>query len=640
MLSAVNSQPPTVTHYNSQNFEGTDLRGKSFPGSWHHANFRHIFTGPSPVIKRCHQACSLLLVFLTGFITAYAGATFGEFFQAPDPGSWILGLTVGILLILFLLITLRNGLTAALGSLSLVTVFLIVITVALASQEIAGLTALSSLVIGGFVAGSVGLAAAITLMSSKLFPIAIAVLGLVAGSGVGITNTSTASNIICLLVVSISVLSLGSYLGHQALRHNPRYTLLQNLAIRLSTWGSTSFKGSDLTAANFSNATLRHTDFANATLTRTRWHNATFHHNNLAGTYLANPRIRRLVTELDGEGQNFDRLDLRGINLDGAKLAGASFVGADLSSATLKGADLTNAKLAQAQLYDADLTGAVLTGAYIENWGISPETNLETIHCDYIHLRLPTDDNPDPYRKPDKRDEVFQKNDFTNFIAPILNTLKAYRQQSLPRPSEVTLTKTLDLYHREGIDPTAAAIALQELINQNPQAQIQVLSIGGVDQNIRIEASITPQTEPSDLNARYFHRYNQLSTQSSASLQALFETLAVQYLQLRSLESRLAAATGSATTYMAISLNEITPPQRSALQRKRDRLLNAIQQQHRHLDDGEIELQSANDQWAATIEESQRNRLQRQITQLEKKLADGEERLTELERQIREMPPE
>ncbi|MEN8446050.1 MAG: pentapeptide repeat-containing protein, partial [Cyanobacteria bacterium J06555_13] len=490
----------------------------------------------------------------------------------------MLGLAVGILLVLFLFITLRNGLTAALGSLSLVTVFLIVITVALASKEIAGLTALSTLVIGGFVAGSVGLAAAITLMRAKTFPIIAAVFGLVVGSVFGLTYDSTVSDVTCLSVMSISGLSLGCYLGHQATHHNPLYALLQNLAINLSTRSSTSFKASDLTAANFSNATLRHTDFENATLTRTRWHNATFHQNNLTGTYLDDPNIRRLVTELDGESQSFDRFDLRGINLDGARLAGASFVGADLSNATLKGADLTNAKLAQAQLYGADLTGAVLTGAYIENWGISPETNLEAIHCDYIHLRLPTDKNPDPYRKPDKRDEVFQKDDFTNFIAPILNTLKAYRQQSLPRPSEVTLTKTLDLYHREGIDPTAAAIALQELINQNPQAQIQVLSIGGVNQNIRIEASITPQTEPSDLNARYFHRYNQLSTQSSASLQALFETLAVQHLQLRSLESRLAAATGSSTSYVTIAPNEIASLQRSGLRRKRDRLLNAIDQ--------------------------------------------------------------
>ncbi|MEO1447002.1 MAG: hypothetical protein AAFV46_12365 [Cyanobacteria bacterium J06635_11] len=114
--------------------------------------------------------------------------------------------------------------------------------------------------------------------------------------------------------------------------------------------------------------------------------------------------------------------------------------------------------------------------------------------------------------------------------------------------------------------------------------------------------------------------------------------MAAQYRQLRSLESRIAAATGSSSAFLTISPNEITPPRRSALQRKRDRLLNAIDQQHRHLDNGEIELQSANDQWAATLEESQRTRLQRQIAQLEKKLADGEARLAELERQIREIP--
>ncbi|NET37673.1 MAG: hypothetical protein F6K19_37590, partial [Cyanothece sp. SIO1E1] len=65
-------KPPTPNHYQTQNFEGTDLRGKSFPGTWHHANFHHIITGPSSTLLRFHQACALLLAVLAGFTTAYA----------------------------------------------------------------------------------------------------------------------------------------------------------------------------------------------------------------------------------------------------------------------------------------------------------------------------------------------------------------------------------------------------------------------------------------------------------------------------------------------------------------------------------------------------------------------------------------
>ncbi|NET40188.1 MAG: hypothetical protein F6K19_51020 [Cyanothece sp. SIO1E1] len=339
---------------------------------------------------------------------------------------------------------------------------------------------------------------------------------------------------------------------------------------------------------------------------------------------------------MDGQEQNFDRLDLRGVNLDNANLTGASFIGADLSNATLQGANLTNAKLAQAQLYGADLTGAILTGACIENWGISPETHLDAIQCDYIYLRLSTSDNPDPYRKPDNRDEIFQPNDFTDFIAPILNTLKAYKRQTLPPTPDSTLSKTLDLYHREGIDPTAAAIALQELINQNSQAQIQILSIEGIDQKISIQASITTLADPSPLNTQYFQRYNRLVTQPKPDVQALFEKLATQYIQIRSLEARIDAATDSPLSYVAIS-PEDTSPRRSAWQRKRDRLNKAIAQQNQRLDNWEIELQAANDQWDTEMDEASRTRLQRRIKQLEDNLAAGEEKLAELERQLNDV---
>jgi uncharacterized protein YjbI with pentapeptide repeats len=366
-----------------------------------------------------------------------------------------------------------------------------------------------------------------------------------------------------------------------------------------------------------------------------RWHNATFHQNNLQGTYLANPTIRALVTTLNGQGGNFDRLDLRGINLDYANLQDASFIGTDLTNATLKGADLTNAKLAQTQLYGADLTRAILTQACIENWGISPETRLEGIQCDEIYLRLPTPANPDPYRKPDNRNESFQPGEFINFIAPILNTLKAYKQQTLaPTPAAIT-SKTLDLYHREGIDSVAVAITLQELINQNPEDQIQILSIEGVEDKIRIRASIAPSADTSSLNTQYFQRYAQLATQAgSQSLQTLFEDLARRHQQLLSLEARIAAATNGPFTYLTVSPEAEDTPYRSALQRKRDRLYKVIHQQNQRLDAWEAELQATNEQWAVELNEATRTRLDRRIKQLEGNLTAGEAKLADLQQQL------
>ena len=635
---------PTPNHYRTQNFEGTDLRGKPFIGTWQHAIFRQVTTGPPSILQSFHQVCAIFLAILAGFTTAYAVGSFLVLFYPitvdpncnpgtdPAPSLWLLGIFIGIGIVIFWGVTLWKGLTYTLGLISFIAIFIIVVTVAISTSEVAGGLAISMLAIGGSIAGIVGLAAAIVLTQVLYRHIVFSILGLV----IGFLFTVTTVDGVWLFPISILILGLGCYMGKRALHSklDSRYKILQTLAIIFATYGSTRFREADLTSADFSNATLRHTDFSNAILTRTRWYHATFHQNNLQGTYLADPKIRRLVTELDGQEQNFDRLDLRGVNLDHANLAGASFIGADLTNATLQGANLTNAKLAQAQLYGADLTGAILTGAYIENWGISPETHLDAIQCDYIHLRLPTNDNPDPYRKPDNRDEVFQANDFTDFIAPILNTLKAYRQQALPQIPDAVPFKTLDLYHREGIDSTAAAIALQELINQNAQAQIQILTIEGVDQKIRIQASIAAPADPSPLNTHYFQRYNRLVTQPRTNLQALFETLANQHTQLRFLEARIADATDSPLSYIEVSPNTDTAPRRLALQRKRDRLNRAIDQQNQHLDNWETELQALNNQWAIEGNEASRVRLQRQMTQLEDQLVAGEEKLTELEKQL------
>lgn len=112
-------------------------------------------------------------------------------------------------------------------------------------------------------------------------------------------------------------------------------------------------------------------------------------------------------------------------------------------------------ELAETQLYQANLTATCLTGAYIENWGISSDTQLDRIQCDYVYMRLPTLDNPEPWRKPDNRNEIFRQGDFADFIAPIIQTLDLYKSQNVdPRKF-----KTLDLLHYQGIDPTAAAKA-------------------------------------------------------------------------------------------------------------------------------------------------------------------------------------
>ena len=82
---------------------------------------------------------------------------------------------------------------------------------------------------------------------------------------------------------------------------------------------------------------------------------------------------------------------------------------------------------------------------------------------------MPTKADPDPCRKPDNRNEIFQDGDF---IAPIIKTLNLDQTQHLDLRVVARRFKTLDLFHHEGIDPTAAAIALKQLAQQYPEAVI------------------------------------------------------------------------------------------------------------------------------------------------------------------------
>ncbi len=62
-------------------------------------------------------------------------------------------------------------------------------------------------------------------------------------------------------------------------------------------------------------------------------------------------------------GEDFSRLDLKGVSLSNATLTNIKFYKTDLTNANLGGANLTNAVLSFANLSNANLGGANLAGA-------------------------------------------------------------------------------------------------------------------------------------------------------------------------------------------------------------------------------------------------------------------------------------
>jgi uncharacterized protein YjbI with pentapeptide repeats len=350
---------------------------------------------------------------------------------------------------------------------------------------------------------------------------AAALAGTGTGAAAALALAAVSGTAVSVLVsVSAAAAVIGAYTSWRAMKGNARDAWLRSFAIAFAAMKGTSFRGADLTGANFTGARLKSTDLREATLTRVRWYGAKMLNRVRPGdTYLKSTQVRQWLIgkEID---KNFDGQKLQGINLQGANLSDASFIDANLSEANLQDADLSRAKLVQTQLDQTDFTGATLTGAFIEDWGITIHTKLDDVKCEYVFMRLPTEENPEPRRKPDNRLEVFKDGDFADFIKPIFDTL--------------------DLYHNQGVDPRAIAISWKQLAENNPDAKLQFASmeVKGED-DLLLRLKTAPDTDLSKLSAEYFDMYNQIKALTEADSKKL---IAEKDNRIQALESMVNTA--------------------------------------------------------------------------------------------------
>jgi uncharacterized protein YjbI with pentapeptide repeats len=552
-------------------FSGADVHGADFSNALlFRADLSRIKTGLNSNWALYSRMSLFVLTALANFVAAYASTYFGALLPVVDSqaGRVFAGTFAFISFVIFILLTVRQGLGIALAGFAIIEVIVLTILAALPGSDITRIIIFVfaiaiAIATAGIVAGSI--AVAIARILSEQWIRAIATLAVFAAILVGLksgteslTETwqfiAVSTGAVPILFVSIG---LSLYIGTQAIAGNPKYALICRIAVAACNYGGTSFRGADLTDADLTGANLKHADFRDATLTRTCWSQA----KHLAqartdNTYLEKPQIRQLVVSLNGQDQNFDHLDLRGLNLQGANLADASLIGAKLSEATLQDANLARAKLVQTQLYAANLTGACLTGAVIQDWSISTDTNFAAVKCDYVYMQLPTKTDPDPCRKPDNRNEAFQAGDFADFIAPIIKTLSLYQTQHIDLRLVAQQFKTLDLFHHEGIDPTAAAIALKQLAQHYPEAELEVVALEGRGEDkVRVQAKVTGRVDRSALSAEYFATYEEISALPYADLQSLLAGIAEKDERIRSLENMVMTAIESNKFYVETYYN-------------------------------------------------------------------------------------
>ncbi|MDJ0620085.1 MAG: pentapeptide repeat-containing protein [Calothrix sp. MO_192.B10] len=535
-------------------FSGADIRGANFTGAiLKDANFTHAKAGLQKRWATFLVVVSWLLSGLSGLLSSLIGY-FASLVFSSDNGNQIAGLTVIIAIFIFFFITICQGIQAGAvalagagavafalaGAFALVfaqagvkaLLFAEAVTLAFALAFALVFALAFATVAGAFAFALATVARATVAKARTLVEAAYAVAFAQGGAAVAYRIAFAYAFAFAFAFALLSI-----YISWRAMKGEKKHAIIRNIAVAFAAFGGTSFRKANLTNANFTGAILKSTDFRKAILTRTCFCKA----KNLdlvrpGNTYLKDAKVRQLFKQEQVKDKNFCSQNLRGVNLQKANLIDANFAGADLSQANLQDADLSRAILQQTQLDRTDFTGATLTGAYIEDWNITHETNFQGVRCDYVYMRLPTKENPNPLRKPDNNAEVFADGEFGDFIKPIVDTL--------------------DLYHNQGVDPRAIAISFKQLAEKNPDAELEIVAMErrGEDQFL-LRAKTASEANKSELSAEYFEIYNHVKALAEQEVKTL---LAEKDNRIVSLENMVNTALQRSHFYSSTQIQEVT----------------------------------------------------------------------------------
>lgn len=316
-----------------------------------------------------------------------------------------------------------------------------------------------------------------------------------------------------------------------------------------------NLKKANLNEADLGGADLSNADIKEAQLARANFKGAVLRGANLSGAILnrsvfSRPKYAKIYdTELS---EAYNRASLRGANLSRAylieaNLSGADLIKADLSEATLIEADLTDADLSEAkliktQLWGADLRSAfltrtdlsgadlgeaklsaahfigailieadltmteavathfkqaILTGACIEDWNISSQTNLDGVICDYVYLKRGQQE-----RRPHRGS--FVPGDFIKLVQDSLDTV--------------------DLIFNEGVNWKAFAYSFHNTQVENEGIPLAIRSIENKgDGVVLIRVTVPPDADKGKIHNDFLQGYEFAQKALESQYQARLE---------------------------------------------------------------------------------------------------------------------
>jgi uncharacterized protein YjbI with pentapeptide repeats len=497
-----------------QKFQGQNLRGKSFKGldlreeNFSYADLRGtdftntILKGVNFRNAKFGLPLSLVVLLLISSILLSALSGIGlklaltPLISAVN-NKFVSGVTILFMLATFSLITIRRGLLIA-GLVTLIVAVIIAVVAAGIGSGSDGFAtgALVGVIVGvgiiatfgcGVLAVSVAGAVAMNIAEK----IAIAGVGVVALLGAGVVAVTEMVNNVTVVatILTGTGIILGAYIAIQALAGDKNFTFIQQIAVAFAAIGGTSFRGADLTDANFTQATLKSTDFRGAILTRTRWYQAKkLDRARVGDSILCQASIRDLLVSGNGYKKFYIGANLKGANLTGANLEKANLKEADISQATLQEANLKEANLTKTQAVGTYFTNAYLTGACLEAWNIDSTTRLDRVDCQCVYLL--EHEQPGSSQRGERRPSSgkFAPGEFTKLFEEVLNTV--------------------DLIFRDGIDWKAFAVAFKKVQVENEGTELAIQSIENKGNGVVVvRVSVPPDANKEKIHSDFTQNY-------------------------------------------------------------------------------------------------------------------------------------
>lgn len=259
-------------------FSGSDLRGTDFTNAiLRGANFTNAVTGLEERQSLALFGTLAILAAIAGLIGGFIGTVVElKFYTTGLDASLVKWVTLGIALG-FSFVSLAQGM--AIGFIFFAIAFILAGTPALVSSDavpIAGAMAVI-ITVNAVVALATAVAGIMVVTGMLAFRLIVAAtIGLIfvftfAFAMTLANRVVTAHTPAYAIAISAVVMAVSAYTGWRALKGDRKHILIWQMCNTIASKWGTSFRGADLTDADFNRAVLKSADFTDANLTRTNW---------------------------------------------------------------------------------------------------------------------------------------------------------------------------------------------------------------------------------------------------------------------------------------------------------------------------------------------------------------------------------